>query len=147
MHLFRDEIVPKIETSDNEDHSESDKDYDPEMDKNLIDDEERGDKEDDDLYGRHKRMAEDAPPYPSEIEIVPTDAPTTTTSVGSKKRKGRGLTKSLKVTEPIHLEYNALGQPFGKWRRQYRKQIGIRICKISILYAWNEVREGLKNSL
>ena len=46
-------------------------------------------------------MAEDAPPYPLEIEIVPTDFPTTTTSVGSKKRKGRGPMKSLKVTEPI----------------------------------------------
>ena len=49
-------------------------------------------------------MVEDAAPYPSEIEIVPTDVPTTTTSVGSKKKKGRGLTKNLKVTEPMHLE-------------------------------------------
>ena len=100
MHLFRDEIVPEIETSDNEHHSESDKDYDPEMDKNLINDEERGDKEDDDLYVRHERMAEDAPPYPSEIEIVPTDVPTTTVSVGSKKRKGRGPTKASKWQNP-----------------------------------------------
>ena len=45
MHLFRDEIVPEIETSDNEHHSESDKDYDPEMEKDIIDEKERGDKE------------------------------------------------------------------------------------------------------
>ena len=125
MHLFRDEIVPEIETSDNEHHSESDKDYDPEMEKDIIDDdhdaEERGDKEDNDPYVRHESMAEDPPPYPSEIEIVPMDISTTTISVGSKKRKGRGPSKSLKVTEPMHLEYNALGQPCGKWRRQYGK--------------------------
>ena len=108
MHIFRDEIVIEIETSDNEHHIESDKNYDPEMEKDMIDDdhdsEERGDKEHDDPYVRQEKMAEDAPPYPSEIEIVPTDVPTTTTSVGSKKKKGRGLTKNLKVTEPMHLE-------------------------------------------
>ena len=51
MHLFRDEIVPDIETSNNEHHSESDKDYDPEMEKDIIDDhdsDERSDKEHDD---------------------------------------------------------------------------------------------------
>ncbi|XP_057529019.1 uncharacterized protein LOC130807718 [Amaranthus tricolor] len=70
------------------------------------------------------------------------DAPTT-----SKKRKGRGPTKNLKVTETMHLEYNALGQPCGKWRRQYGKQVGLCIRKLSILHAWNEVPGGLKNSL
>ena len=117
IHLFRDKIVPEIKTSDNEHHSESDKDYDPQMEKDIIDDdhgsEERGDKEDDDPYIRHESMAEEAPLYPSEIEIVPTDV-STTTSVRSKKRKGRGPTKSLKVTKPMHLEYNALGQPCDK---------------------------------
>ena len=57
-----------------------------------------GDKGDDDPYVRHERMVEDTPPYPSEKETVQTDVPTTTTSVGSKKRKGQGPTKSLKVT-------------------------------------------------
>ena len=61
------------------------------MEKDIIDDdhdsEERCDKEDDDPYVRHEIMAEDAAPYPSEIEIVPTDVPTITTSVGFKKRK------------------------------------------------------------
>ena len=50
MHLFRDEIVPEIETSDNEHHSESNKDYNHEMEKDIIDDDhdskERADKED-----------------------------------------------------------------------------------------------------
>ena len=57
MHLFRDEIVHEIETSDNEHHSESDKDCDPEMEKDIIDDhdfKERGGKEDDNPYVRHK---------------------------------------------------------------------------------------------
>ena len=100
--------------------------------------------EDDDPFVRRERMAEDTPPYPSEIEIVGTDAPTTTTSVDSKKRKGQGTKKSLKVLEPMHLEYSALCQPCDKWRRQYGKKIGICIRKISILYTWNEVLEGLK---
>ena len=42
MHLFRDKMVPEIETFDNKHHSELDKDYDPEMEKDIIDDEERG---------------------------------------------------------------------------------------------------------
>ena len=53
MHLFRDEIIPEVETSDNEHHSESDKNYDPKIEKDIIDDhdsEERDVKEDDDLY-------------------------------------------------------------------------------------------------
>ena len=70
MHLFRYEI-PKIETSDNEHHSESDKDYVPDMEKYIIDDDheskERGEKEDDHPYAIHDTMAEVAPPYPSEI--------------------------------------------------------------------------------
>ena len=121
-------LFPEIETFDDEHHSESDNEY-------------------EDLFVIHETMAEDAPPYPSEIELVPTDAPSTTTSVGSKKRKGRGPTKSINVTKPMHLEYNALGQPYSKWCRQYGKQIGICMRKICILYAWNEVPEGLKNSL
>ena len=90
-------------------------------------------------------MAEDAPPlnndYDTEDALL-TDAPTTTISVGSKKRKGRGPTQNLKVIELMHLEYNVLGQPCGKWHRQYGKHVGLCICKISILYAWNENLEG-----
>ena len=67
--------------------------------------------------------------------------PTDDTTVGSKKRKGQGPMKNLKVTDPIHLEYNALGQPCGKLRRQYGKQVGQSFRKISILHTWNEVPE------
>ena len=55
MHLFRDEIVPEIETSDNKHHSKSDKDYDPEMEKDII--------EGNDPFVRHERMDEDAPNF------------------------------------------------------------------------------------
>ena len=58
-------------------------------------------------------MTEEASPYPMEI----VDDPTSITNIGSEKTKGRGPTKSFKVTEPMQLEYNALGQPCGKWRR------------------------------
>ncbi|XP_057527500.1 uncharacterized protein LOC130806439 isoform X2 [Amaranthus tricolor] len=152
--ISRDEIVPKIEASDNEHHSESDKDY-LEKEKDIIDDDHDsegrpGDKEDDDQIVRYERMAEDAPPHNNDYDtedVPPTDAPTSTISVDSKKTKGRGPTKNLKVIDPMHLEYNAVDQTCGKWRRQYEKQVGLCIRKISILYAWNEVPEGLKNSL
>ena len=65
MHLFRDEIVPEIETSDNEHHS-----YDTEEDQIV----------------RYERMAEDAPPLNNDYDTkdaLPTNALTTT-----KKRKG-----------------------------------------------------------
>ena len=94
MHFFRDEIVPNIETSD---------------DNQIV---------------RYERMAENALPLNNDYETEdtpPTDAPATTISVCSKKRKGRGSMKNLKVIEPMHLEYNALGQPYGKLRRQYGK--------------------------
>ena len=64
MHLFRDEIVPEIETSDNEQYSHD-----------TIEDE----------IVRYERMAEDAPPFNNDYETEeapPMDAPTT-----SKKRK------------------------------------------------------------
>ena len=38
MHLFRDEIVPKVQTFDNEHHNDTDKDSDPEMEKDISDD-------------------------------------------------------------------------------------------------------------
>ena len=95
---------------------------------------------------RYKRMAEEASPLDNDFETKDAslimDAPTT-----SKKRKEQSPTKNLKVIAPIHLEYTASGQPCGKWRRQYGKQVGLCIRKISILHAWNEVPEGLKNSL
>ena len=40
MHLFRDEIVHEVEISDNEHHSDNDKDYDPGMEKDISDDHE-----------------------------------------------------------------------------------------------------------
>ena len=38
MHLFRDEIVPEIETLDDVVHSESDKEYDPRKEMDINDD-------------------------------------------------------------------------------------------------------------
>ena len=88
MHLLRDEIVPEIETSDNEHRSYVTKD---------------------DQIVRYERMAEDAPPlnnYYDTEDAPATDTPTTTTtiSINSKEKKGRGPTKNLKVTEAMHLE-------------------------------------------
>ena len=66
MHLFRDVIVPEIETSDNEHRSYA---------------------SEEDQIVRYEHMAEDAPPIDNDFETEdapPMDAPTT-----SKKRKGR----------------------------------------------------------
>ena len=38
MHLFIYEIVPEVETSDKEHHSDKDKDFDPGIEKDIIDD-------------------------------------------------------------------------------------------------------------
>ena len=84
MHLFGDEIFPEIETSDNVHHS-----YDTKEDQIV----------------RYERMDEDAPPLNNDYDTEdapPTNAPTTTISVGFKRRKGRKTTKNLKVTEPMH---------------------------------------------
>ena len=59
MHPFRDEIVSEVETSDNEHHSDKDKEYDPRIEKDISDDhdsEERGDIEDDDPVNRFEKM-------------------------------------------------------------------------------------------
>ena len=136
MHLFKDDIVPEIATVDDDVHSESDKDYDPTKEKDIDD----GDHavEEDDPFVRHEQLAHDAPPI--------DETASTQTATTSKKRKGRGPTKNLKVKEPMYLEYNALGQPCGKWRKEYGKQVGLCVRKISILHAWHEVPEGLKKS-
>ena len=63
MHLFRDEIVPEIETSDNEHHS-----YDTEEDQIV----------------RYERMAEDAPPLNNDYNTE--DAPSTYIPTTTKKR-------------------------------------------------------------
>ncbi len=78
MHLFRDEIVPEIETLDDVVHSESDKDYDS-MKENDINDDDHAN-EDDDALVRYEQLAEDAPPINNDIneDDRPTDAPTTT---------------------------------------------------------------------
>ena len=144
MHHFRDEIVLEVETFDNVHQSDSDKDCYFGMEKDISDNdsEERDALRDDDPLIRHENLAEEAPPYPSEKEIIPMEVPTNTISniqMVSKKRKGRGPMKSLKVTESMHLEYNTLGQPYSKCRKQYRKQIGIYIY-VRFLYFTHETR-------
>lgn len=47
----------------------------------------------------------------------------------------------------MHLEYDSSGQPRGKWRGKYGTQIGLCIRKLSILLEWDEVPEGLQNSM
>ena len=66
---------------------------------------------------------------------------------GSKNNRGRGPTKGINVKEPMYLEYNDMGQPCGKWRGKYGSQIGLCMRKLSILWAWNEVPEGVKQTL
>ena len=101
MHIFRDEIVLEEVTSNIEHHSDNHKDYDPWIEKDIgdHDSEERGDineSNDDDPLTRFDKLGEEAPPYPSKMDIVPKYVPTNTTSkilMVSKKRKTRGPTK------------------------------------------------------
>ena len=92
----------------------------------------------------------------SEHEVMGDRAPVVTecgpshresSSAGVKVLRGRGPTKSLRATEPMYLEYNALGQPCGKWRRKYGTHLGLCVRKLSILHSWNEVPAGVKQSL
>ncbi|XP_048496620.1 uncharacterized protein LOC125495855 [Beta vulgaris subsp. vulgaris] len=68
-------------------------------------------------------------------------------SLATKKRKGRGPTKSLGKHTLMTLEYDHLGQPCGKWRQKYAMQVGICIHKVSILHSRKEVPEGLKKCI
>lgn len=63
------------------------------------------------------------------------------------KRKGRGPMKGFKATEPMFLEYDSLGQPCGRWQQKYGTHIGLCVRKLSILWAWNKVLEGLLKTL
>ena len=117
MYLYRDEIISEIETSDNEHRS-----YDSKKDQIV----------------RYEHIAEDAPPIDNDFKTE--DAPTMDAATTRKKRKGGSSTKNLKVTEPMHSEYNSLGQPCRKWRRQYGKKVYLRIRKISILHKFDFMR-------
>ena len=62
-------------------------------------------------------------------------------------RKGRGPNKGFKVTKPMHLEYNDLGQPCGKWSRKCSTHVGFCIRKLSILHEWDDIPTGLLKTL
>ena len=91
----------------------------------------------------------------TELEVMGDGAPVATGCGPSpessravvKVLRGRGPTKSLRATEPMYLEYNALGQPCGRWRRKYGTHLGLCLRKLSILHSWNEVPAGVKQSL
>ena len=75
------------------------------------------------------------------------DAQSSRKLLATKKRKGRGPTKSLGKHTLMTLEYDHLGQPCGKWRQKYAMQVEICMHKLSILRSWKEVPEGLKKCL
>ncbi|XP_057246967.1 uncharacterized protein LOC130589617 [Beta vulgaris subsp. vulgaris] len=68
-------------------------------------------------------------------------------NLDTKKRKGRGPTKSLGKPTLMTLDYDHLGQPCGKWRQKYAMQVGICMHKLFILHSWKEVPETLKKMI
>lgn len=111
-----------------------------------------------DKCDEYERIAESAPALLDQEMIVPQERQlieTQTAQDGKEgkvlkiggERKGRGPNKLFKVTEPMYLEYDAYGQPYGKWRRKYSTYVGICMRKLSILNKWKEVPEGLKKTL
>lgn len=60
------------------------------------------------------------------------------------KKKQRGPTTAFKKpVGPMVLEYDSVGQPSGKWRRQYAGQVGICARKIPITLRMCDVPTGL----
>ena len=60
------------------------------------------------------------------------------------KKKQRGPTTAFKkLVGPMVLEYDRVGQPSGKWRRQYDGQVGICARKIPITLRMSDVPTGL----
>ena len=100
MHLFRDEIVPEIETSDNEHRS-----YDSEEDQIV----------------RFERMAEDAPPLDNDFETE--DAPLVDAPTTVRKEKGEVLRKTSKSRNQciwntmhwVNPAENGVGNMENKW--------------------------------
>lgn len=135
--------------------SDEDKDYDVEREEDKGEPEDRAHDELLERMDLFESMADVAPPI-----LENDNAPTTITQgqtqrgntsgklkIVQKKRKGRGPTKSLRVTCPMHLEYDANGQPCGTWRFKYGTHVGLCLRMISILETWSKVPEGVKDSM
>ncbi|XP_056683750.1 uncharacterized protein [Spinacia oleracea] len=133
--------------------SDEDKDYDAEREEDKGEPEDRAHDELLERMDLFESMADVAPPI-----LENDNAPTTITQgqaqrgntsgklkIVQKKRKGRGPTKSLIVTCPMHLEYDANGQPCGTWRFKYGTHVGLCLRMISILETWSKVSEGVKD--
>ena len=60
------------------------------------------------------------------------------------KRKGRGTTTTFKKPDgPMFLQYNNLGQPIGRWRKNYSTHIGCCARKVNIRLTAKEIPRGL----
>ena len=88
---------------------------------------------------------------PSTCEIESEEA---RVQVPNKKGKGsrgkgsyRGPLKGLKVKEVMHLEFDDLGRPCGKWRLKYGQQAGICARKLNINWEWPTVQEEFKETM
>ena len=108
--------------------------------------------DDDNIHSQGESTDED-PPFDPQQELdkgEPEDVPMNDLEgeieVVTKKRKGRGPSKGSKVKEPMHLEYDAIGQPCGKWRHAYGKQIGACVQKLSIVVKWEDVPHSLRSA-
>ena len=126
MNLFQDDLFSK-KTNSNDPEQEKDPDYNA----------------DDERFNDYEEAADAAA-----LDRVRKRKTTITNNEGPSKKKGRGPNKAIRVTELMRPEYNAKGQPCGKWQRKYGKHLGVCMRKISILHSsWKEVLEGLKKSL
>ncbi|XP_010688840.1 uncharacterized protein LOC104902680 [Beta vulgaris subsp. vulgaris] len=164
--MARYDVIVEAETDeeyDDDDVSDDDEEYDEEKEEDKSDSEDVAPDEEANMFSKLMHLAELAPSfdnnaredYPTMSSIVPHTNPRkevktiteATSKVATKKRKGRGPTKGLRVTTPMTLEYDDMGQPCGKWRAKYGQHIGLCMRKLNILTKWKEVPEGMKKAL
>lgn len=167
MDLFRDDIFANVgDVNDDQDcHSDigADDEYDPLLETDLGDEDEAAENLMEIRLHNLEETARYAPPIDNSVQeqiVVAQDIQRQDQSQSKDTRGGGGdielggsalgkrkcrksTTAFKKPNCPMVLEYNAKGQPTGKWRQHYTTHIGICARKINILIKTKDIPKGL----
>ncbi|XP_021745072.1 uncharacterized protein LOC110711015 [Chenopodium quinoa] len=136
--------VEDVEDDDDDSSGVGDELYDVNKEPNLGEAEDQAQDVLDRMLDEFEIAAEQAPPIENAMSESFGEDQSGGGVKGPAQKKLRGPTTSFKKpVGPMVLEYDRVGQPTGKWRRQYAVQVGICARKIPITLRLSDVPIGL----
>ncbi|XP_021773530.1 uncharacterized protein LOC110737478 [Chenopodium quinoa] len=136
--------VEDVEVDDDDSSGDGDEMYDVNKEPDLGEAEDQAQDVLDRMLDEFEIAVEQAPPIENAMSESFGEDQSGGGVKGPAQKKLRGPTTSFKKpVGPMVLEYDRVGQPIGKWRRQYAVQVGICARKIPITLRLSEVPTGL----